>query len=132
MSAAVSLGEPATLPTTVAPEERGTTVLADRVVEQIAAAAAAEVDHAGGLTRRLAGRALGSPAVRVSAELDGHVASLSMRLAVEFPVAIRPVTRAVRSHVTDTVARLCDVRVDHVDIVVADLRRPDEDRRRVR
>ena len=113
-------------------EHRGTTTLADRVVEKIAAQAATEVDHATGLRRSLAGRDVGRSTVRAHVDLDGGVAALRLDLAVAFPAPVRVVTRAVRAHVTTRVGQLCDLTVDHVDITVAALPRPDVDRRRVR
>ena len=113
-------------------EERGTTTLADVVVEKIAAAAAGEVPRVGGLRRHLAGRAVGRSQVRADVDLDGAVAALRLELAVEFPAPVRPVTREVRRHVVARVLELCDVTVDHVDITVADLPLPPTDLRRVR
>lgn len=119
--------------TALAPaEERGTTTLADVVVERVAAAAAAEVQAAYGLRRHLVGKAVGRPAVRADVDLDGSVASLTLALAVEYPAPVRPVTRDVRTHVTARVRELCDVTVDHIDITVASLPRPTATVRRVR
>lgn len=113
------------------PADRGTTTVADRVVEKVAARAAAEVDHATGLRRSLAGRSLGSRAVRADVVIDGSVAALRLELAVVFPAPVRPVTRAVRRHVTARVGDLCDLTVDHVDITVRALPRPNTERSRV-
>ena len=113
-------------------EERGTTTLADVVVEKVAAAAAAEVRAAHGLRRHLVGKAIGRPTVRADVDLDGSVASLRLDLAVEYPSPVRPVTRDVRTHVTARVRELCDVTVDHIDITVAALPRPTTTVRRVR
>lgn len=115
----------------VAVEQRGTTTLADKVVEKIAARAAVDVAHAGGLSRRVAGHDFGTPSVRANAEIDGHVASLQLELAVEYPASARATTRGVREHVTERVATLCDLTVDHIDITVAILRRADTERKRV-
>ena len=116
----------------VEPAERGRTTIADRVVAKVAAQAATEVDHAAGLRRSLAGRAHGAPRVRASADVDGHVASLKLDLAVDYPSPVRQVTRAVRQQVTERVTTLCGMQVDHVDITVAALRRAPVDTRRVR
>ena len=109
----------------------GVTTVADRVVERIAAHAAAEIAHADGLSRRVVGKEFGARRVRASADIDGAVASLRLELAVLYPASVRATTRAVRAHVARTVSRLCAVRVDHIDITVAVLRRPDQERRRV-
>ncbi len=113
------------------PGERGTTTLADKVIEKIAARAAVDVTHALGLSRRLAGRDFGTPTVRAQARVDGQVAYLSLALAVEYPASARATTREVRAHVSNRVATLCGLDVDHIDITVAVLRRPNADRRRV-
>jgi uncharacterized alkaline shock family protein YloU len=115
----------------VEPAERGNTTLADKVVEKIAAHAATEVEHASGLRRHVAGRELGTRSVRASATLDGHVAVLRLELAVDYPTPVKTVTRTVRAHVARTVEQLCGLRVDHLDITVAALRRPDTERSRV-
>lgn len=117
----------------VAAEERGRTTIADRVVAKVAAQAASEVEHAAGLRRSLVGRTLGAPRVRAAVDVDGRVAAVKLDLAVDYPSPVRRVTRDVRRHVTERVATLCGMQVDHVDITVASLRRPpvDEQRRRV-
>ncbi len=113
------------------PAERGVTTIADTVVEKIAARAAIEIENAAGLTRRIVGRALGAPAVRVSADIDGQVAVLRLQLALDYPAPARQVTRAVRQYVKSQVSVLCGIRVDHIDIVITALRRSDTDRKRV-
>ena len=122
----------ATGPAVLPPEERGTTTVADVVVERTAAEVAREVGAATGLRRHLAGRAIGSPVVRAHADVDGGVTSLRLDLGVEFPAPVRQVTRAVRTQVVDRVSQWCGMRVDHVDITVAALPRPTVDERRVR
>lgn len=114
------------------PEERGTTTVADVVVERTAAQVAREVGAATGLRRHVAGRGFGRPAVRAHAEVDGAVTSLRLDLGVQFPAPVRQVTREVRTHVVDRVSQWCGMRVDHVDITVAALPRPTADERRVR
>ena len=112
-------------------DDRGTTTLADRVVEKIAARAATDVPHALGLTRRAVGREFGRPSVRAHAQIDGDVASLQLELAVQYPASARATTRGVREHVADRVTMLCGLTVDHIDITVAVLRRVDQGRKRV-
>ena len=119
-------------PTTLtATDERGTTTLADRVVEKIAARAALNIAHAAGLSRRVAGRDFGTLSVRAHVAVDGRVASLQLELAVEYPASARATTRGVREHVAERVDTLCGLTVDHVDITVAVLRRPAAERKRV-
>ena len=112
------------------PADRGVTTIADRVVEKIAAAAAAEVPHVVGLRRRLVGRDFGTAAVRAGAQLDGSVGVLTLDLGVEYPAPVRATTRQVRAHVLERVESLCAVRLDHVDITVAMLRRPEASTKR--
>jgi uncharacterized alkaline shock family protein YloU len=104
--------------------ERGRTDISTRVVEKIAAQAAGEVPHVGGLRRRLAGQGVGAALVRCTAEIDGGIVALQLELAVDYGRSIRAVTRAARAHVIAAVQRLCDLRVDHLDITVSLLRRP--------
>ncbi len=112
-------------------DERGRTSIAQRVVEKIAATAAVEIEHVEGLRSRVAGREVGDRRARATARVDGNIAALTLDISVRYPTSIRQVTRAVRSHVSDTVTRLCGYQVDYVDITVDVLRRFDEDRRRV-
>ena len=113
-------------------DTRGTTALADRVVEKIAARAATEVDHCVGVPRSVVGVTTGRPAVRAEATCDGSIAGLQLRIGVEYPASVFATTRRVRGHVTDVVSRLCGLSVDHVDIQVATLVIPDRDGGRVR
>ncbi len=113
------------------PAERGTTTVADKVVEKIAARAALDVEHVQGLSRSLAGREVGRRGVRASVDVDGRTACLRLELAVEYPASVLRTTRAAREHVGRQLSRLCDLTVDHIDIQVAVLRRHDTDRRRV-
>ena len=122
--------DPTSVP--VVAEERGRTTVADRVIEKITAAAATEVTQADGLRRRIVGRDIGSRRARVSAVVDGSVAALNVELAVQYPASVRQVTREVRTHVIERVGRLCELRVDHVDITVAVLPRRNDESRRVR
>lgn len=106
-------------------DQRGTTTIADRVVERIAAQAVAEVDRAAGATRQLLGVSLGSAdettRARVSATVDGGIVSVFVVLAVIWPHPVREVTRKVRDHVSARVQDLTGLRVADVDIEVAEL-----------
>ena len=106
----------------LAVEERGTTTIADRVVERIAAQAVAEVDNATGAARSLLGVTLGSTtaetAARVSARVDGPTATVEVSMTVIYPASVRDVTRQVRRHLTERVRELTGVDVAQVDIDV--------------
>lgn len=106
--------------------ERGTTTVADRVIEKIAAQAAGEVAQTAELGRRLADRLPGRSAghARAAALVSGRLVQLRVAVGVEYPAPIVRVTREVRAHVRATVGRLCDLDVRDVDVVVTKLRRP--------
>ncbi|WP_433324519.1 Asp23/Gls24 family envelope stress response protein [Spirillospora sp. CA-294931] len=101
------------------PETRGRTEIADRVLERIAARALTDVDAAGGSSRRVLGVSLGKDsAPRVTARVDGGLATLRMTISVVYPAPIREVTRDVRERVTRQVGRLTGLEVRQVDIEV--------------
>jgi uncharacterized alkaline shock family protein YloU len=124
------------LPTTGGPENidgRGRTTIADRVVEKIAAHAAAGVTDATGAPRRVLGVTVDQdPDVpQVSARLDGDVALVTVHLAVVWPAPVHDVTRAVRSAVIGKLTELAGVTRAQVDIDVAALTTERTDQRRV-
>lgn len=129
----VSHTAPATSAVLRDPAERGTTTVADRVIEKVAATAAGEVARTAELGRRLSERLPGRTAkhARATALVSGRLVQLRVTVGVEYPVPIVRVTRDIRGHVRDTVSRLCDVDVRDVDIVVSRLRRPGGQGRRV-
>lgn len=114
----------ATLP---APEQRGRTTIADRVVARVAARAVAEVEQTGGAARKVIGIAIGRQAgegmARVAARVDGQLAMIEMRLSLAYPAPVLTLTREVRRHVADRVTGLTGLDVRHVDIEVARLLR---------
>ncbi|MET3807793.1 putative alkaline shock family protein YloU [Nakamurella sp. UYEF19] len=116
----------------IAPDFRGTTTLADRVVQKIAARAAQEIPGCVGLHRRVVGIRTGRSAVAADAVTDGSITGLRIAVGIAYPAPITTTTRQIRAHVRDTVERLCDLSVDHVDIDVAEVSRPAVERRRVR
>ncbi|MEO3813692.1 Asp23/Gls24 family envelope stress response protein [Sphaerisporangium sp. B11E5] len=104
------------------PEERGRTRISDRVLERIAATAAAEVDEAGRAARRVLGVPVGHDTTaappRVTGHIDGRLAVLRVHLSVAYPAPVREVTRRVRDHVTGRVHELTGLDVRQVDIDV--------------
>jgi uncharacterized alkaline shock family protein YloU len=110
-----------------APEQRGQTAIADRVVARLAARAVAEVEQTGGAARQLIGVAIGRESgegmARVSARIDGNLAMIEMRLSLAYPAPVRALTREVRRHVIERVTGLTGLEVRHVDIEVARLLR---------
>lgn len=125
-------------PGTPAPDTGGpgTTVIADRVVERLAAQAVAEIDRATGATRQVLGMSLGSTdettKARVDATVDGGIVSVHVVLAVIWPNPVRAVTQEVRNHVTSRVQELTGLRVADVDIEVSELLTATTPPRRVR
>lgn len=116
----------------VDPEARGTTTLADRVVAKVAARAVAETTRAGGAGRRLTGRLGGDGPARVDVEVDGTLATVSIRLSVTYPAPVREVAREVRAHVVEQVRRLTGLQVKEVDVTVVALTTAAQGRSRVR
>lgn len=113
--------------------ELGTITIADTVVTKIAARAAAENPDAGAAVARVLGRAVpgaGNLGVRgtdlsalpkISVEVDGSKAYVSLEIAVRWPASVVEVTGQVRQHVRDRIRELTGLDVDEVHIVVADL-----------
>ncbi|HSP37015.1 MAG TPA: Asp23/Gls24 family envelope stress response protein [Frankiaceae bacterium] len=103
-------------------ESRGSTTIANRVVEKVAGHAAVEVDHVGGVPRRLLGQSLGKvkadSQARASAKVDGSIVSVSVSVAVEYPTPVREAAAAVRANVVQQVHAICGLNVVevHVDI----------------
>lgn len=115
------------------PEVRGRLEVADRVIEKIAAHAAAGVEHATGSPRRLLGLTVsedpGTP--QVTAKVHGDVATVFVDLAVVWPAPITEVTRAVRAAVVDRLTALAGIGTAQVDIEVSALPGPRREQRRV-
>jgi uncharacterized alkaline shock family protein YloU len=110
-------------------EERGTTTIADKVVERIAVIAAREVDAVtqGGGWTRLVGRGL----PRVSAVVAGGTSRVSVEVATAWPKPLSAVATHVRDHVSERVTALSGITVTAVDVTVADVVHVDSAQRRV-
>lgn len=108
-----------------APETRGRTSIADRVVERIAARAVAEVDLATGLRRRIPrpwpGRSAAANLNRLHAEVVDGLVTVRVSVSVRWPAPVRQVTRQVRARVTERVQTLTGMQVGWVDIDVPTL-----------
>ncbi|TDT33775.1 Asp23/Gls24 family envelope stress response protein [Naumannella halotolerans] len=105
---------------------RGTTTIARRVFEKVAAQVAGEVSAAGGTSGGFLGigtrRDLDAkPEVDVTLTGDGAV--VSVRCGVRYPASLRATTDEVRQNVTTRLQELTGVNVDRVDIQVAWLSR---------
>jgi len=106
-------------------EQRGTTHYTDRVVEKIAAQAVQEIAATRGAARRLLGVPVGHDAggqpARVTAEVDGDIVTVAVRMALTYPTPIRATTRQVRHHVITRISDLTGLTVKEVDIDVVAL-----------
>jgi uncharacterized alkaline shock family protein YloU len=103
------------------PGSRGRLVLAERVVEKIAAQCASEIAEVGGSSRGFLG--LGrqrDPSARpkVSVELTGGIATLSLELGIRYPASIAATTQRLREELRRRVTELAGVRVRQIDIRV--------------
>lgn len=118
------------------PDTRGRTEIADRVLERIATQALTEIDQVSGSARRVLGVPLGrdsnQAAPQVSAQVDGHLATLQMTISVVYPTPIQQATRQLRERVTARVGQLTGLDVRQVDITIASLIRTEHGAGRVR
>ena len=110
------------------PADRGTLTIDDRVVERVAAYAAARVEHTAAAPRRVLGLNVGSARPQdepsVTASVYGNTAVVRANVAVAWPQPIRAVADDVRRQVREEVERITGVRVDLVDVEVASLQVP--------
>lgn len=116
------------------PGERGTTTIADRVVERVATHAVTDVERAAGAPRTVLGQSVGrvdedTPA-RTSATVDGDLVTVSVSMSVAYPSPVREVAAQVRRRVIDRVQYITGLQVAEVDIDVPALgvRRPHQPR----
>ena len=117
-------------PPATPPEERGRTVIADRVVERIASAAAAEVeavtDSRGGFGRLVLGKLPSAEAV-----VAGKTSRISVEVGAVWPTPLSVLAGRVRDHVGERVHTLAGVEVTAVDVTVADVVHSTDSARRV-
>jgi uncharacterized alkaline shock family protein YloU len=123
--------------------ERGTTTIADEVVEKVAGIAAREVpgvyDLGGDVARVFAsvrdriglGDGDGEQANRgVSVRLEGRNATVRVTLVIEYGFVVYSVAEKVRAKVISSVENLLGLEVTAVDIVVDDVHVEDKDKER--
>lgn len=112
-------------PDAVPAGERGRLVISPRAVQSMVAAAAAEVDAAGGSVSRVFGQTLGSanPDARpqVKATISGDLVTAEVSMSVPWPCPVSDVTDRVRQCVRKQLYALAALRVGHVDIHVTAL-----------
>lgn len=114
---------------------RGTTTIADRVVDWIAEQAVIGVDAAGGSARRVLGVPLGNDAgaarPTVASHVDGRIVTVDVELSVTYPAPVGRTTAAVRDRITHRVRHMTGLEVRQVDITVVSLVTPPSPGRRV-
>jgi uncharacterized alkaline shock family protein YloU len=113
--------------------ELGMISINDRVVEKMAARAAAEIPDAGAAAPRVLGRSVTGPAAlgarptsltalpKSSADVDGSTVILDLSISVRWPASVPEVTSAVREHLRSRVHELTGLTVTEVTISVTDL-----------
>ena len=103
------------------PRHRGSLVVAERVLEKVAAQAASEVGPVSGRSGGFLGiGADADPAARPSVDvtLSGSSADLSLSVGIAYPGSIRAAAAELRDHVARRVEALTGVDVRRVDIDV--------------
>ncbi|MGN9793577.1 Asp23/Gls24 family envelope stress response protein [Streptomyces sp. OZ13] len=122
-----------------APGSRGRTTIADVVVEKIAGMAARDVRGVyalgsgfarsmGSMRERMPGAGGGKSATRgVSVEVGELQAAIDLELVVDYGVSITDVAAAVRENVISAVERMAGREVVEVNIMVSDVKLPDEE-----
>lgn len=113
--------------------ELGMISINDRVVEKMAARAAADIADAGAAAPRVLGRSVTGAAVvgaratsltglpKASADVDGSIVILDLSISVRWPASVPEVTSAVREHVRSRVHELTGLTVTEVSIAVTGL-----------
>lgn len=115
---------------------RGDTHIAPRAIMRIAMRAVEGVPHvrmaqADGLSA-VANRIKRQPSIDATAETGGGWASIHLRLVLDWPCSIHEVANEAAKRVAERVHELAGVRIDAVDIEIAELRLPATDDGRVR
>jgi len=113
------------------PGQRGSLVIADSVVERIAAIAAGEV---AGVVKAGSGldQVLGHRYPKVSATIAGHRVRIFVEIAAAWPYPLGQVSGQVRVAVGERISELTGDQVDAVDVFVAKVVHvPEPARRRV-
>lgn len=113
--------------------ELGNISISSRVVQKLAARAAAEVPDAGAAAPRVMGRSVTTAArlgarqtslaglPKTSARVDGSTAVLDLSISIRWPASVPAVSSAVRDHVRARVTTLTGLDVTDVSISVTDL-----------
>lgn len=117
--------------------ERGLTTIESRVVSKIVGIAAQEVEGirmggasqtAGAILGSITGGGGGSPTQGVSVEVGEEEAAVDLTTMVEYGKSVPRISEAVRRNVVDRVEGLTGLRVTEVNVMVADVFFPQEER----
>ena len=100
------------------PHERGRTIIADSVLERLAARVALDVDGVVADGSDLEGL-IGRRFPKAQATVAGQRARVSVDIAVAWPTPLTTVSRAVRDAVSGRVGELTGLSIDAVDVHVA-------------
>lgn len=111
----------------VEPGQRGRTVVADKVVESIAAIAAGEVEAVVPTRTGWADVRRGLP--RASAVVRRGESRISVEVATTWPLPVSRVAQQVRGHVHERVGALTGMTVAAVDVTVAGMVQPPDKER---
>jgi len=118
--------------------EMGSTTVSNTVVSQIAGIAAQEVENVemgggasaavGGILQSVTGGSSGSSNLSkgVTVEVGEEEAAIDLSMAVVYGQSIPRITEAVRRNVISRVESLVGLRVTEVNVLVNDVRIPDE------
>lgn len=116
--------------------DRGTTVLARKVLEKIAGQVAKDETDAGGSSGGFLG--IGAQAdlaarPQATVQLSGNVATLRVEVGLPYPVPLRQAADRLRDRISARVMELTGVEVRQVDVTVSwlGLDPPDDVRRRL-
>lgn len=115
--------------------ELGTIAVADAVVAKLSSRAAVEIDDVGSAATRVLGKEVAAGGLgrlglkqselgalpSCSAQVDGHLAFVTLTMSVRYPASVRQVAASVREHVATRVGSMTGLDVVEVDITVPSL-----------
>jgi uncharacterized alkaline shock family protein YloU len=133
MTATAEQTRPIGNPTPAGDAGLGHIIIADRVVERIAAQAVLEIPDAGGATPRVFGHAIPGAghlgirrtglrqAPKATADVDGKTVYLDLAISTRWPASIAQVATQVRDHVRARIHDLTGLTVAEIRITVTGL-----------
>lgn len=136
-SSPLASGAEAATATATGTLERGVTVVTDHAAGRLAMAAASEVDgvvgvsSSGGLSGILPS-SLSSDrpsSIDASAHVEGDDVALDLTVGLEYPRPVRTTLEQLARHVGERMQQYAGLRVERLDVTVAELRSPEAPRR---